>query len=281
MIAICSMVRKPFNFDTWIEYHLSIGVNYIFLRVEDTPDLKYLINKYPNVFAYYDNQSNKRNNYYTQMNRQKELIEHFIPKMNELNIDWLFHIDSDELICCNSNLQFILNNVSNKFDVVIFKNYEAIYDNDNLENPFYQCSRFKEKNLLAYSNGKSAVRFKKLNLNHKMKDKSDDFGWLGFSPHKFIGESIKLPTSSIVILHFESSTYENWYEKFSNDSDMDTEAFDSIPFEFYKKSIEIIKDGDINKAREYYNKMKVNTNDDIIRLYWTPQLEYKNINWVK
>jgi hypothetical protein len=46
MIAICSLVRKPFNFDTWIDYHISIGVSKFLLSVEDTPELKELIDKY-------------------------------------------------------------------------------------------------------------------------------------------------------------------------------------------------------------------------------------------
>lgn len=281
MVAICSMVRKPFNFDTWISYHLSLGVDYIFLRIEDTPELKNLVDKYSNVFAYFDNNSDKKNNYFTQMNRQKELIEHFIPMMSKLNIDWLFHIDSDELICCNSNLKSILNNILNKFDVAVFKNYEAIYDNDSLENPFYQCHKFKQKNLLAYSNGKSAVRFNKLDLNPKQINPIDKFGWQGFSPHRFKGESVKIPPTSVVILHFESSTFENWYEKFSNDSNIEKAAFEAIPFDFYKKSIEIIRNGDKNEAREYYNKMKVNVTTDVIKLFWTPQLESKNVVWAQ
>jgi hypothetical protein len=282
MIAICSMVRKPFNFDTWLNYHLSMGVDYIFLRVEDTPELKDLIDRYPNVFAYYDDESNKKNNYFTQMNRQKHLIEYFIPKMEELSIDWLIHIDSDELVCSKSNLKLFFNSISEKYDVVKINNYEAIYDDDSLDNPFYQSNKFKINNLLAYANGKSAVRFKRIDISHtNMKKESNNHGWNGFSPHRFKGEAINPLPSEIVILHFESATYDVWYEKFRNDSDMDKEAFEAIPFDFYRKSIEIIRTGDKEIAREYYNKMKVNVVDDIIKLYWTPQLESKNINWVR
>lgn len=274
MIAICSMVRKPFNFDTWIEYHLSLGVDYIFLRVEDTPELKETLDKYPNVFAYYDNKSNKKNNYWTQMNRQNNLIETIKDYLNKFNINWLIHIDSDELICNKKSLNDIFNSVDSKYDVVKFQNYEAIYDNDSLENPFFQTKKFKSINKLAYDNGKSASRVKNL----KSKKSDSPVGEI-FCPHATEGEVFKLHNNIAVILHFESATFDIWYEKFLNDSDMDDEAFEKIPFNFYKKSIEIIKNGDKQKAREYYNKMKVNVNDPHHVLYWTPQLKDKNINW--
>ena len=276
MIAICSMVRKPVNFDTWIDYHFSLGVDYIFLRVEDTPELAQIIDRYENVFAIFDDSSSKRNNYWSQMNRQKKLIQHHLPKIQSLKIDWLFHIDSDELICSVLNLKELLSNVSKDYDVVKIQNYEAVYDRDNLENPFYQTNKFRVLNKLAYSNGKSAARVSTI----KMMEYSSPIGDV-FCPHGFEGKVENLNTKDIVILHFESPTFESWYEKFSNDCDIDEISFEKIPFDFYKKSIEIIRSGDIKMARDFYNKMKVNVSEPVFKLYWTPQLEYKNVNWSK
>lgn len=276
MIAICSMVRKPVNFDTWIDYHFSLGVDYIFLRIEDTPELAQIIDRYENVFAIFDDSSSKRNNYWSQMNRQKKLIQHHLPKIQSLKIDWLFHIDSDELICSVLNLKELLSNVSKDYDVVKIQNYEAVYDRDNLENPFYQTNKFRVLNKLAYSNGKSAARVSTI----KMMEYSSPIGDV-FCPHGFEGKVENLNAKDIVILHFESPTFESWYEKFSNDCDIDELSFEKIPFDFYKKSIEIIRSGDIKLARDFYNKMKVNVSEPVFKLYWTPQLEYKNVNWSK
>lgn len=276
MIAICSMVRKPVNFDTWIDYHFSLGVDYIFLRVEDTPELAQIIDRYENVFAIFDNSSSKRNNYWSQMNRQKQLIQHHLPKIQSLKIDWLFHIDSDELICSVLNLKELLSNVSKDYDVVKIQNYEAVYDRDNLENPFYQTNKFRVLNKLAYSNGKSAARVSTI----KMMEYSSPIGDV-FCPHGFEGKVENLNAKDIVILHFESPTFESWYEKFSNDCDIDELSFEKIPFDFYKKSIEIVRSGDIKMARDFYNKMKVNVSEPVFKLYWTPQLEHKNVNWSK
>ena len=99
MISIFSLVRKPFNFDTWLDYHISIGVDYFFLKVEDTPELKELLQKYPNVFPIYDDESSKLNNYWTLIDRQKDFFNSIKSQLVNLNIDWIFHIDSDELLC--------------------------------------------------------------------------------------------------------------------------------------------------------------------------------------
>lgn len=266
MIAIFSMVRKPFNFDTWLDYHFSIGVDYIFLRVEDTPELKEILDEYPNVIVDYINETDKKNNYWTLIDRQKYFFNHLKNKLFDLNIQWIMHIDSDELVCVN-NLKSFFTEINTIYDTLHFDNYEVVCERDNMENPFLQSNKFRYKNLLAYGNGKSAAR-----VNDKLE-------WNG--PHRFKGNCLDISPKKLVILHFESSTFDMWYEKFSNISKNDDDFFNRIPFEFYKNSIRIINNGDIIKAKEYYNQMKVNVDDDVIKLYWTPQLEDKNINWVR
>ena len=55
-----------------------------------------------------------------------------------------------------------------------------------------------------------------------------------------------------------------------------------IPFIFYKESISLIREGDLIKCREYYNKMKVcRYNPNTWKLYWTPLLPQKNSHWVR
>ena len=109
MIALFSMVRKPFNFDTWIEYHLSLGFDYIYLRVEETPEMSSLLDKYKDkVIVEYDNFINKRDNYYTQMDRQKDFANKVIQDCIIKSVDWLAHIDSDELIWCGDSILDLL-----------------------------------------------------------------------------------------------------------------------------------------------------------------------------
>ena len=269
MIAICTMLRKPFNFDTWLEYHLSLGVDYIYLRVEETPELSTLLEKHKDkVIVEYDNFVNKRDNYWTIIDRQKEFVNKVIQDCLSKSVTWLAHIDSDELLWTSKPIKDLLSNINNKFSFITLKNYEAVYPNDSLNNPFLETNNFLYKSQLAYANGKSIGR-----VNENLK-------WNG--PHIFNGTQFEIAPSLAVILHYESPTFEYWYKKFSEEkSDTSQEMFDKIPFKFYRESISIIRKGNLEKCREYYNKMKVETynGDNIMRLFWTPMLEEKNSNW--
>jgi len=247
MIAICSMVRKPLNFETWLAYHFSIGVEYIFLRVEETPELKEIIDKYPNkVFAEYYDDVDKLNNYQTIQKRQRAFIKESIKESLTFPIRWLFHIDCDELIWSTQPLMKILNSVPKNYDCAHFQNYEAVYPNDNIENGFVNTNRFikcSTGKCLSYGNGKSAGRVTESLCNH--------------GPHYFGGKVYEVTDKLAAILHFDSPTFEEWYDKFNNLSDVTTEKFQRIPFRFYRDSIDIIKKGDKEEARDYYNKMKI------------------------
>lgn len=266
MIAICSVVKDPLNFDWWLDYHFGLGIDYIFLKIEDTLSLQKVVEKYPNVVATYENKIDRKNNYLTLIDRQRIFFNEIKSTLIDLEINWLFHIDSDELILCNGNLKEILDEIPDHYQTVRFTNYEAVYDSDDLENPFIQSSRFRYgHSRISYKNGKSAGRV------------NNDLGFK--SPHKFHGNRLYFPETKIVILHYESATFESWYSKFNQEFDED--KITEIPFEFYKKSIEVIKNESKETAREYYNQMKVNVSNGIIKLYWTPNLEQKNISWSK
>jgi len=271
MIALCSMVRKPFNFDTWIEYHLSLGFDYIYLRVEETPELSSLLDKYKDkVIVEYDDFVNKRDNYWTQMNRQEDFVNKVIQDCIIKSVGWLAHIDSDELLWFSKPVEELLLSIDKKFSSIRLRNYEAVYPNDSLLNPFLETNRFLNEKQLAYCNGKSIGRVS-LNLKYN-------------GPHLFEGERFDISPNLSVVLHFESPTFEHWYKKFSEEK-MDTsdEMFDKIPFRFYKESISLIRQGNLIKCREYYNQMKVDSynGDKILKLFWTPMLPEKNSNWTR
>lgn len=271
MIAICSMVRKPFNFDTWLDYHLSLDIDYIFLRVEDTPELSEILKKYKDrVVVEYDDSVNKRDNYWSQMDRQNKFVNSVIQNCKSLSIEWLIHIDSDELFWSSGSIKEMLSKLDKNISCVSIQNYEAVYPNDSLKNPFLETNVFLYKGLLAYANGKSIGRI------------SQDLVCKG--PHLFSGNQYKINQRLSVILHFESPTFYSWYKKFSEEkSDISNEMMDKIPFEFYKKSISLVRKGDLTKCREFYNKMKVESynSESVIKLFWTPLLEQKNSHWLR
>jgi len=289
MVSICSLVRKPFNFDTWIEYHKSIGVSKFLLSVEDTPELKESIDKYGDLIeAEYISMDSKDKfydrNYWTLMDRQKIFVTKSIQRCKELSVDWLIHIDTDELLWCGDSVLDLLNSVNKDTDYITVKNYEAVYTSDDLENPFLQTNTFISSDMTAYDSGKSIGRISS-NLEFR-------------GAHAFTGKHQNIETKKAVVLHFESATFEKWFEKFNNITnsynfsdiqgmkeymidDMKSEIKE-VPITFYRDSSRLVKSGDIKKCREYYNKMKVSRyNPHTWKLYWTPLLPEKNSHWLR
>lgn len=99
-------------------------------------------------------------------------------------IDWLLHIDTDELLYAGGtssfSLQELLGKVPEQVDIVIFTNYEALPEHASVEDPFTEVSLFKRNYahvdssaffesyaavsrgnpnyFITYANGKSAAR---------------------------------------------------------------------------------------------------------------------------
>lgn len=281
MVAICSLIKNPFNFDFWLDYHISIGIDYFFLRVEETPELESILCNYRDkVYVEYHNENfDKTNNIFTLADRQINFVNKCINISKSKSIEWLFHVDTDELIWCKSdNLKKYFDNFDKKFDYAHVSNYEAVYPRDNLENPFLQTNKFYGMNLqdkfLSYINGKSACRIKENSSTN--------------SPHIFNGERFCVPIQSMIILHYESATFELWFGKFHNsDRGIVNEKVKNYQLGwavcgFTNKSIEFINNNPIEEARKFYNDSKVKPyyeTSNLSTLFWTPQLPEKNSNW--
>ena len=97
--AIAIMTMKPINFEVWLKYHLKyLKFDHIYIRVEDTPELKKIIDKYSKqVTAKFYSKQDNTDSYFNQMNRQDELINNAIEDCKKRNIKYLLHIDDDEL----------------------------------------------------------------------------------------------------------------------------------------------------------------------------------------
>jgi|UniRef100_A0A6C0JCS9 hypothetical protein len=264
-IAIVSMVTIHPDFDFWLEYHLNtLGIDHIFLRVEDSPQYKEIIDKYPNrITATYHSKKDidTKHNYLTIMDRQKENVNSACDKAKEMGIDFLFHCDADELIhvvspnhSIRQNFRKYLNQAKENDDslgCIHFKNFEAVFPKMSEKcfttNKFIDC---KKGRCLSYANGKSCglvqngARFK--------------------GPHYFSGKNYNMPDNKIVILHYDSCTYKQWNTKFNLLKDTDAEKLKKIPFPFYKNSIRKLKEcsGEEEKVckndlRNYFKEQKI------------------------
>ena len=105
-VAITLMTRKPHRFEWWLRYHLSLGICHVFVHVEDTPELLPLLASAefaPFVTVTHVSEHNELNNpkngnYYTLMERQEAQVLRSLDECPRHGIDWLFHIDDDELL---------------------------------------------------------------------------------------------------------------------------------------------------------------------------------------
>ncbi|KAL2923460.1 Glycosyltransferase-like KOBITO 1, partial [Bienertia sinuspersici] len=191
----------------WIFYHKFVGISNFFLFVEGkaaTPYVTKILDSVPGVKAIprtrelEEQQANSRiwnetwlaGAFHKPCNaalfvKQTFNMETAIVMAREAGMEWILHIDTDELLHPAGTREYsfreLLANVSSDVDAVVFLNYEAAVERDNIKAPFTEVSLFK-KNLadlpsnytnfkllkeamqnnsnlfLTYANGKSAAR---------------------------------------------------------------------------------------------------------------------------
>ncbi|KAJ9565410.1 hypothetical protein OSB04_001376 [Centaurea solstitialis] len=118
--------------------------------------------------------------------KQSLNMEMAIVMAREANLDWILHLDTDELIhpagTREYSLRKLLSDVSENVDMVVFPNYESSVERDDIKDPFSEVSMFKKNYdhlpkdtyfgnykestrgnpnyFLTYGNGKSAARIR-------------------------------------------------------------------------------------------------------------------------
>ncbi|KAF2308120.1 hypothetical protein GH714_035479 [Hevea brasiliensis] len=190
----------------WIFYHKVIGVSSFFLFVEGkatSPNVSKVLETIPGVKVIYrtreleEQQARSRiwnetwlaSFFYKPCNyelfvKQSLNMEMAIVMAREAGMDWIIHLDTDELIhpagAHEYSLRQLLSDVPGNVDMVIFPNYESSVERDDVKEPFSEVSLFKKNYdhlpkdvyfgnykeatrgnpnyFLTYGNGKSAAR---------------------------------------------------------------------------------------------------------------------------
>ena len=263
-VAIVSTIKEPIDYDIWLNYHLNkMRFDKIYLKIEDTPQVKSMFNKYGDkISAKFINNVNDKNNYDTLQKRQTDFIEEVIKDCNKRGINFLLHIDDDELFMISSKYKdvkdlFVKLNIGKDIQNVHFDNVEAIFPKDMKHcfgtNKFLDCQ--SGGSCKSYANGKSAGKVSQ-NLRSN-------------GPHYFSGKTKNISKKDAMILHFDSCNYDKWQQKFKNLANVDNKSFNNIPFKFYKDSIKLLqeckggsckRDGkklwERNKVDPYYNESR-------------------------
>ncbi|KAJ7976712.1 Glycosyltransferase-like KOBITO 1 [Quillaja saponaria] len=190
----------------WMFYHKVLGVSNFFLFVEGkaaSPIVSKALETIPGVKVIYrtreleEQQAKSRiwnetwlaSFFYKPCNyelfvKQSLNMEMAIVMARESGMDWIIHLDTDELIypagTHEYSLRQLLSDVPGNVDMVIFPNYESSVERDDIKEPFSEVSMFKKNYdhlpkdvyfgnykeatrgnpnyFLTYGNGKSAAR---------------------------------------------------------------------------------------------------------------------------
>nr|GMD39831.1 glycosyltransferase-like At2g41451 [Ipomoea batatas] len=190
----------------WIFYHKVMGITTFFMFVEGkaaSPHVSNVLESIPGVTVIYrtkeleEQQAKSRIWNETWMGyllykpcnyelfvKQTLNMEMAIVMAREAGMDWIFHLDTDELVHPAGtdpfSVQQLLSNLPAEVDAVVFSNYESSVERDDIKEPFSEVSLFKKNQdhiaeeayskhyqeachgistfFLTYVNGKSAAR---------------------------------------------------------------------------------------------------------------------------
>jgi len=250
-VAIVLLSRRAPDLKTWLQYHLDyMGVKHVFMDVEDTPhwdeawqSLSKADQDRVTVWkaaATTDSNGDARptDDYTTLQARQLAAMTKAKAASKLMGIDWLIHIDDDELLYAplQRPIGEILNSVPAGFDQAYIPNVEAIYDSADVKSCFTETNQvnMNRYTFVSYANGKAAVRVS-----------DDDAQPAG--PHQWRTSqglevsSIHLDAetfgSPLWLVHFESCPFTRWEDKFWELGNTSPAKVQGIPFKFYKESI--------------------------------------------
>ncbi|XP_051146456.1 glycosyltransferase-like KOBITO 1 isoform X2 [Andrographis paniculata] len=190
----------------WVYYHKVIKVSNFFLFVEGkaaSAPVSKVLESLPGVKVIYRTKELEEQQAKSRAWNETWLVDFFYKPCNyelfvkqslnmeiaivmarEAGMDWILHLDTDELMHPAGSREYslsqVLHEVPLKVDMVIFSNYESCVERDDIKDPFTEVSMFKKNfdhlsestyfstyevashdnpnYFLTYSNGKAAAR---------------------------------------------------------------------------------------------------------------------------
>ena len=243
-IAIVTTIRSPGDsFKTWIDYHRGmVDKIYIYLDEPGNGD-EALIQIDPVVNRFAGSKNSTMSGSHGVMQRQMANVKDALTRCAADRIDWLFHIDDDELIYYPGNdLRTYFGKVASGVSSISFVNHEVVGDvevNDRFKelhlfkkNTFYETGEEKIRDhrlhgFLYYEMGKSAVRVEACN------------GPCGVHEF-FLKTGAAIRESAVCILHYPCPSYVHWLKKYSQLGDFKSFWWDDpnlpMPDTFHTRS---------------------------------------------
>lgn len=239
-IGIVSMMKDPHHIETWIKHHINMGINKLYLFIDDPNDK--CINTINNLLQLSDYRNKirmiiiddawkKKNNYKKDPKKDEPLNWNVkqdmcvnnalsIAKLDDIEV--LIHIDADELLYSQNNKK--INEIfSMDYNTFKLKNYEMAPERDNYKNCFLENHYFRKHgiNYIAYGNGKGAGVVGKVRSNgpHEM------ISTIRFRLFKSIHQKY-IHENDLVVLHFVSCNVEEMLKKYKFYSNFSTNGWE-------------------------------------------------------
>ena len=241
-IAVVSMMYNPKNIETWLEKHRKLGISHFYIRLEDTHHLIEYLKSQPDVTLELGNSSSS-NQFFSLMERQVKMVDTFVKQCKMDNIDYIIHIDSDEIL--DGSLDEIYN-LPDTIDTFWMENHEAVYrDIPGKEDNCFEAVKYRNcsdenSGCASYINGKGGARITQTT-------------GLDGGPHRFRSSKPDKKLKFLKVLHYESCDFDQYikkYNQYQNEPDLS-----KIPFTYYRESIQ--SKSDINKLKDVYRKYRV------------------------
>jgi len=249
-VAITTTARNfDVSFVDWCAYHLKV-VDRIFLWLDDPDEsCSCLIPFDDRIQIEIGSQCNRGSVQGNLLFRQNDNTYRAINLCNKQGIDWLIHIDTDELFY-PPNRQTLDGNLAEPNGHVTMVNHE-VCPQWHADNPFRQCNYFKLSGgklpFNFYGNGKSAVRCRP--------------GVFSWGAHDFYGPvGRRVISPDMVILHYACASYDGWFAKYAHLGDFPDCWYDDpqvpITLPFHLKSRDIYKqcliEGNFQSAVDFW-----------------------------
>jgi hypothetical protein len=243
-IAIVSMMRRPKDIDDWLEYHRAMGISRFYIRLEDSEELEEYLNGQKDI-SLEIGKSTGKDEYKEIQTRQCVMVDNALRKARDDNMDWLIHIDSDELLDGDID-EF--STLSEKTRTIVMNNKEAVYSDIPREDDkcfkaakFRDCSEY-DAGCVSYVNGKSGGRV------------APDVKCFG--PHRFTSSRVDAEEQVLKmnILHFESCDFNIYKQKFKH---VAKDPKSDIPFPYYNDSVAASKTDDDKALENVFRRYRV------------------------
>lgn len=262
-LGVVSMMRDPKDVRRWVEHHLSRGVSRFYVRLE-TPDgnadaAARELSSFPQVTLRLGRPTDAPSVSdaddvpgQAQMLRQRGWVAEAIKLAQRDGIEFIAHIDSDELLECSSDDKNCDLPAALAAEVaaaggadtktLVLPNYEALYGPERLATAlaaaatasacFDRPAGFREcaqGHCASYANGKAIGRVSE----HLRESGVHRFRYAGPGRDAAVD-----PASKLRVLHFESCDFAQYVDKFRKLAGTESLEF---PFPYYNESIAVAR----------------------------------------